>query len=416
MRPLNQFALALLVIGTASSAWAIDIELEFLGNTFFSENSEAVAAIEAAAQHVGDAITSQLAEIDQVSFEATLGNTIASLDWDFTFRDRVTEQPIGNLPTVVSDPLLAADTVRVFIDAQKLDGVAVGQGLPSGAAASIGVSILGGGSLNEDAIQAVAALADGEMNRSEGGALIGQLFEGVDNLGGVDVNAIRFRNSFGGIAFDHDTDNDNQIDTSQKMLDFWHVDHTMPVEQNKIDLFSVAVNEIVTALGFGTSDSFEVQSNGTNWLGSAVIELLGGGEGVLDPLSPTRVLSGTQSISIIDGSVQEVSLDGNITTGVREHLTTLDLAFLRDIGFETVVPNLGLLGDFDQDLDVDGSDFLVLQRDPSVGNLADWTSNFGTGSSNGGFAAIQVPEPSSLTLCILFLSLLMRKIPKRSNL
>ena len=344
MRPLNQFALALLVIGTANSAWAIDIELEFLGNTFFSENSEAAAAIEAAAQHVGDAITSELAEIDQVSFEATLGNTIASLDWDFTFRDRVTEQPIGNLPTVVSDPLLAADTVRVFIDAQQLDGVAVGQGLPSGAAASLGVSILGGGSLNGDAIQAVAALADDKMNRSEGGSLIGQLFEGVDNLGGVDVNAIGFRSSFGGITFDHDTDNDNQIDTSQEMLDFWHVDHTTPVEENKIDLFSVAVNEIVTALGFGTSDSFEVQSDGTNWLGSAVIELLGGGEGVLDPLSPTRVLSGTESISINDGSVQEVSLDGSIATGVREHLTTLDLAFLRDIGYRDTRPKPRAVG------------------------------------------------------------------------
>ncbi len=401
MKLFDRLTLACLIVVTANTAQAINVEVEFLGDTFFSQNSEATAAIEAAAQHVSDAITSTLTEIDQVSFEATVGNTTATLDWDFTFRDRFTNEPIGNLPTEVSIPFLAADTVKVFIDAQPLDGISVGQGVPSGASASINASILGGGPLNGGAIQAVAGVADDEMNRSDGGALIGQLFEGVDNLGGVDVNAIRFRSSFGGVAFDVDTNNDDQNDSTQQLLDFWHVDHNTPVAANKIDLFSVAVNEIATAIGFGTSDSFETQANGTDWLGSEVIELLGSGESVLDPSLPTRILSGTQSISITDGSVQDVSLDGNITTGVREELTALDLAFLRDIGFDTIVPQIGQDGDFDLDTDVDGSDFLLLQRDPGVGTLADWTGNYGAGTASAGIVASQVPEPTTLALTAL---------------
>jgi hypothetical protein len=48
-------------------------------------------------------------------------------------------------------------------------------------------------------------------------------------------------------------------------------------------------------------------------------------------------------------------------------------------------------GDFDGDGDVDGRDFLVWQRSPSVGNLSDWQANYGTeplASANA------VPEPA----------------------
>jgi hypothetical protein len=51
-------------------------------------------------------------------------------------------------------------------------------------------------------------------------------------------------------------------------------------------------------------------------------------------------------------------------------------------------------GDFDGDGDVDGRDFLAWQRNPSVGNLSDWQTNYGMGS----LAAVSVPEPSCLIL------------------
>ena len=58
-----------------------------------------------------------------------------------------------------------------------------------------------------------------------------------------------------------------------------------------------------------------------------------------------------------------------------------------------------LAGDFDQDGDVDGNDFLVWQWNPSVGNLAEWQNNYGTPPLVGTSAA--VPEPSTRLLLSL---------------
>jgi hypothetical protein len=57
----------------------------------------------------------------------------------------------------------------------------------------------------------------------------------------------------------------------------------------------------------------------------------------------------------------------------------------------------GLPGDFDNDGDVDGRDFLTWQRNPGVGSLSDWQNNYGT----GGLAAVSsVPEPSAALLAV----------------
>jgi hypothetical protein len=67
---------------------------------------------------------------------------------------------------------------------------------------------------------------------------------------------------------------------------------------------------------------------------------------------------------------------------------------LPDVGaFEIVTAT----GDFDGDGDVDGRDFLVWQRDPSVGALSDWQANYGGGSLTSSAA---VPEPPSAGLVL----------------
>jgi len=56
-------------------------------------------------------------------------------------------------------------------------------------------------------------------------------------------------------------------------------------------------------------------------------------------------------------------------------------------------------GDFDNDDDVDGADFLRWQRDTSIGSLSDWEANFGATSALE--AASAVPEPTTSALAIL---------------
>lgn len=77
--------------------------------------------------------------------------------------------------------------------------------------------------------------------------------------------------------------------------------------------------------------------------------------------------------------------------------------------------SVGLPGDFDNDGDVDGRDFLVWQRDTSVGELADWQENYGARSlsaSFGGPSAAEssvdggspVPEPTMLNAFLVLVA------------
>lgn len=83
---------------------------------------------------------------------------------------------------------------------------------------------------------------------------------------------------------------------------------------------------------------------------------------------------------------------------------------MRDLAMAvTIAPN-GTPGDFEGDGDVDGRDFLIWQRNPSVGNLSDWQTNYGT--TGPLVAATAVPEPGSLILlggCLLGSALIRRR-------
>ena len=57
----------------------------------------------------------------------------------------------------------------------------------------------------------------------------------------------------------------------------------------------------------------------------------------------------------------------------------------------------GQAGDFDADTDVDGTDFLVWQRNQSVGDLATWQAQYSAGALSG---VSSVPEPSSVLLLV----------------
>ena len=63
-------------------------------------------------------------------------------------------------------------------------------------------------------------------------------------------------------------------------------------------------------------------------------------------------------------------------------------------------------GDFDGNGIVDGSDFLYWQRDPSVGDLADWQQNYG---ASVGVSTSRVPEPASISLAALVIGIFAKR-------
>jgi exonuclease III len=75
-----------------------------------------------------------------------------------------------------------------------------------------------------------------------------------------------------------------------------------------------------------------------------------------------------------------------------EDLAGPDYEYELSLNLQATVTGVGLAGDFDNDGDVDGRDFLVWQRNPGVGNLGDWQNNYGTGSLTA--TSVAVPEPS----------------------
>ena len=71
------------------------------------------------------------------------------------------------------------------------------------------------------------------------------------------------------------------------------------------------------------------------------------------------------------------------------------------------VADLGTPGDFDLDSDVDGDDFLMWQRNPSIGLLSDWETYYGAGSIVA--ASTAVPEPSGVALFAMAMLLCSRR-------
>jgi hypothetical protein len=74
--------------------------------------------------------------------------------------------------------------------------------------------------------------------------------------------------------------------------------------------------------------------------------------------------------------------------------------------FMSSIPPVSTPGDFDNDGDVDGRDFLAWQRNPSIGSLADWQANYGAGPLVAMNVAVPEPATSSLILTAIVLGLI----------
>ncbi len=110
-----------------------------------------------------------------------------------------------------------------------------------------------------------------------------------------------------------------------------------------IDLYSVALHEIAHVLGFGTSIPFNQQIDFTaiTFTGSSSTAVFGSNP----PLNNEAHWRAGLTSTVFGTSIQQqVAMDPTILEGTRKHLTELDMAGLRDIGWEVVPePSVGLM-------------------------------------------------------------------------
>lgn len=143
--------------------------------------------------------------------------------------------------------------------------------------------------------------------------------------------------------------------------------------------------------------------------GSLLVDILGGG--TLDvvglDVTGTATLDGTLFISLLNSYVPTNGKTFTVLTASSIDPNGLVLGgdsanFSYSVvgGTDLVLTyTTGLPGDFNHDNTVDGDDFLLWQRDPNVGSLSDWETNYGNSLP---LSAIQsVPEPSALVLCLV---------------
>ncbi|MEM9250984.1 MAG: hypothetical protein AAGB29_01425, partial [Planctomycetota bacterium] len=292
---------------------------------YFTANPLAKAALEQAASDLSDAILTDLGQVvdmNSATFENTGTGGTGTVEFDFSY---AYTNPSSGAPETFDPAALPANTVKVFVGARTLVGSTLGQGGVGGVGVS--VSSNGSGFTQQEIDSNIAnafgsALPAAQSNfRRDNGPVVGTLSGNVGGSLPFDIDA---GVGIGNIWFDDDTD--------------WHFDHTVDVPFDKIDFYSVALHELVHAIGFSGTDSYEElisDADNSDWLGEAVIELLGSGDGVLEP-DGRHLLAGITSLNPFTGLTQEALMDPTIANGVRKGLTELDLAVLEDLGYNVV--------------------------------------------------------------------------------
>ena len=193
-------------------------------------------------------------------------------------------------------------------------------------------------------------------------------------------------------------------------------------------LASLSSSSIITAATLElTINTIPVQDPNSE-ANSPVVPVFGyAGDGVaeVDDASVTPNLVGTSEPITSTGPIS-IALDVQYILDLVGESTHLGLLLLGDANglqagidnsFSAPTLNLTLAdpGDFDLDGDIDGDDFLLWQRDPGIGELADWEANYGVPPLTATISTI--PETATLGLALIgALGLFARRAPANRRL
>lgn len=321
MKKITLISLAIPALTLSTSA--VSIAIDFGSSSFFdtstTDGAAARAAVNKAAQDVSNAITTELNAVSAGAAGYTHSNTVNGSTFGITTTLKY-NNPNGTGEITSQTPALLANQIIIYAGAKSLSGSTLGVGGPNGSAANISTSFFNTTDLQTAANNASAA-ATASLGR--GGAIIQSSFSGTASS----VNySFDLAPTIGSLSFDNDSSTT------------WNFDHTLSAGSfaGKIDLYSVALHEILHAVGIGTYNSWTSKVSGTSWTGANAIAANGGSGANLIDSGGGHIAENIMSKRISDGVTQEVVMDPNITSNIRKELTEMDLAFLRDIGWSTV--------------------------------------------------------------------------------
>jgi T5SS/PEP-CTERM-associated repeat protein len=229
---------------------------------------------------------------------------------------------------------------------------------------------------------AVLRVGGAGLDNNSGGQLAITAGE-VDVFGAVDNNAgaqILVGNGASAVFHDTITNNGDLVVLSGSTL--------LAVEQ-----LNFSSNQSTLRLQLTADDVFAemapVQAAGTiNLAGGLTVTLAGGYQPQAGDVFPLLASDVRMTGDFLNENLPD--LDAGLDWQLQQTPSSLSLA---------VIDTAGLPGDFNADGKVDGRDLLFWQRNPSVGDLADWRANYGESSSMA--ETIAVPEPAAAILLAL---------------
>ena len=275
------------------------IELDFSNdNGFFGGNAEATAAIEAAVADINAVLDLNLTAVTDTA-SGSSGDVNITFDFDYSYLN-----PSTNAEVIIDNSALAANQIIIFVGAQPLAQDVLGQGGPGGVAVIARATISGPTGTLQNAINDAEA---NDTHRRGGGPVVGEIRGAFDS---GETFSFDVGSAIGTVRFDDD-------DTIN-----WHFNHLTEVGPGEIDFYSVALHEILHAIGIGTSETWRSLLSGSNYIGAEVIDVNGTGTAIIQVGDATHFVEGLMSTRISNGVRQEVVMDPTLQVGTRKGLTS----------------------------------------------------------------------------------------------